>query len=39
MKLPYVIDNQAHRLADVLREALTAHAGRSVDAGGPTGRV
>ena len=29
--LPYVIDNQAHRLADVLRELLAAHGGKSLD--------
>lgn len=29
--LPYVIDNQSHRLADVLGGILTEHAGRSLD--------
>ena len=32
MKLPYVIDNQTHRLADVLRKLLGEHHGRSLDA-------
>ena len=31
MKIPYVIDNQTHRLADVLSDLLAEHAGRSVD--------
>lgn len=31
MRIPYVIDNQQHRLADVLNEVLAAHAGRSLD--------
>ncbi|MER3422603.1 MAG: hypothetical protein C4293_04590 [Nitrospiraceae bacterium] len=31
MKIPYVIDNQTHRLADVLNSLLAQHAGRSVD--------
>jgi hypothetical protein len=31
MKIPYVIDNQTHRLADVLTGLLAEHAGRSVD--------
>lgn len=31
MKIPYVIDNQTHRLADVLKSLLAEHAGRSVD--------
>ncbi|HVO26244.1 MAG TPA: helicase-related protein [Candidatus Margulisiibacteriota bacterium] len=31
MKIPYVIDNQTHRLADVLRELLAGHAGKSLD--------
>jgi hypothetical protein len=26
MRIPYVIDNQQHRLADVLNEVLAAHA-------------
>jgi len=28
MKIPYVIDNQTHRLADVLNELLAGHAGK-----------
>lgn len=31
MRIPYVIDNETHRLADVLNEVLTGHAGRSLD--------
>ena len=31
MKVPYVIDNQTNRLADVLNRLLAEHAGRSVD--------
>jgi len=31
MKIPYVIDNQRYRLADVLRELLAGHAGKSLD--------
>ena len=31
MKIPYVIDNQTNRLADVLNGLLTEHAGRSGD--------
>ena len=31
MKIPYVIDNQTHRLADVLSELLAGHAGKSLD--------
>ena len=31
MRIPYVIDNQTHRLADVLAGILEAHAGRSLD--------
>lgn len=31
MKIPYVIDNQTHRLADVLRDLLGEHAGKSLD--------
>ncbi|MBI2088612.1 MAG: hypothetical protein HYT78_07690 [Deltaproteobacteria bacterium] len=31
MKLPYVIDNQAHRLADILKGLLAEHKGRSLD--------
>ena len=31
MKLPYVIDNQTHVLADILRGLLTEHKGRSLD--------
>ncbi len=31
MKIPYVIDNQTYRLADVLRELLAGHAGKSLD--------
>lgn len=32
MSIPYVIDNQSYRLADVLNQLLAAHAGRSLDA-------
>ena len=31
MKIPYVIDNQSHRLADVLRELLAGHSSKSLD--------
>ena len=31
MRIPYVIDNQQYRLADVLNEVLTEHSGRSLD--------
>lgn len=31
MKLPFVIDNQTHILADILKGLLTAHKGRSLD--------
>jgi hypothetical protein len=31
LKLPYVIDNQAHRLADILSILLAEHKGRSLD--------
>lgn len=31
MKIPYVIDNETHRLADVLSAILAEHAGRSMD--------
>lgn len=31
MKIPYVIDNQAHRLADILTCLLDEHRGRSLD--------
>lgn len=31
MRIPYVIDNEQHRLADVLNEVLAGHAGRSLD--------
>ena len=31
MKIPYVIDNQTNRLADVLNGLLAEHTGRSVD--------
>jgi hypothetical protein len=31
MKLPYVIDNQTHILADILKSLLTEHKGRSLD--------
>lgn len=29
--IPYVIDNQTHRLADILNELLANHAGKSLD--------
>ena len=32
VRLPYVIDNQAHRLADILKGILATHQGRSLDA-------
>jgi len=32
MAIPYVIDNQEHRLADVLNDLLGQHGGRSLDA-------
>lgn len=31
MRIPYVIDNQTHRLADVLNSLLQGHVGKSVD--------
>ena len=31
MKLPYVIDNQTHVLAEILKGLLTEHKGRSLD--------
>ena len=31
MKLPYVIGNQTHVLADILKGLLTEHKGRSLD--------
>ena len=31
MYIPYVIDNQSHRMADVLGEILEGHGGRSLD--------
>ncbi len=31
MRIPYVIDNEEHRLADVLKEVLAGHAGRLFD--------
>ena len=31
MKIPYVIDNQTHRLVDVLGRLLAGHAGKSLD--------
>jgi hypothetical protein len=31
MKLSYVIDNQAHVLAGILKDLLSEHAGRSLD--------
>ena len=31
MRIPYVIDNQKHRLADVLGGILTGHGGKSLD--------
>lgn len=31
MRIPYVIDNEEHRLADVLNAVLAGHAGRSLD--------
>lgn len=31
LKIPYVIDNQEHRLADILKQVLGEHLGRSLD--------
>ncbi len=31
MKIPYVIDNQTHRLSDILDALLQEHKGRSLD--------
>ena len=31
MHIPYVIDNERHRMADVLRELLSGHSERSLD--------
>jgi len=31
VRIPYVIDNEEHRLADVLNQVLAEHAGRSLD--------
>ena len=31
MRIPYVIDNQTHRLADVLNVLLQGHGGKSLD--------
>ena len=31
MKIPYVIDNQSHKLADVLNELLAHYTHRSLD--------
>jgi len=31
MRIPYVIDNQTHRLADILNALLAEHKGRSLD--------
>lgn len=31
MRIPYVIDNEHHRLADVLGALLAAHRGRALD--------
>ncbi len=31
MTLPYVIDNQTHRLADVLNDLLATHEDRTLD--------
>ena len=31
MKIPYVIDNQTHRLTDILNALLAEHRGRSLD--------
>ncbi len=31
MHIPYVVDNEEHRLADVLNQVLAEHAGRSLD--------
>ncbi|MBI2941073.1 MAG: hypothetical protein HYY04_11615, partial [Chloroflexi bacterium] len=31
MRIPYVVDNETHRLADVLNGLLAEHRGRSLD--------
>ena len=31
LKIPYVIDNQDHRLGDILKQVLAEHLGRSLD--------
>jgi hypothetical protein len=31
MKIPYVIENQHHRMADILNGLLAEHRGRSLD--------
>jgi hypothetical protein len=31
MKIPYVIDNQTHRLIDVRQQLLAEHADKSID--------
>ena len=31
MRIPYVIDNQTHRMADILNALLAEHKGRSLD--------
>ena len=31
LRIPYVIDNQQHRMADVLNDILSFHAGKSLD--------
>ncbi len=31
MKIPYVIDNQVHRMTDILNALLARHRGRSLD--------
>ena len=31
MRIPYVIDNQKHRMADVINEILAGHGGKSLD--------
>ena len=32
IRIPYVIDNQEYRLADILKGILATHQGRSLDA-------
>jgi hypothetical protein len=31
IRIPYVIDNQTHRMADILTQLLAGHSGKSLD--------